>query len=159
MGFLWENSVWAIFAFSILYYFSQKYAFGPLLDIMEKRREFVQQQLDEATNSRAQAQIYVEEQKQALATARKDGYDIIEQAKQTSIRQAEKIIDDAKDEAARLKEGAARDIEYEKNKAIAALRSEVGNMSITIASKILKKQVDEKEQLVSQYLEEVGGKL
>lgn len=160
MSFVWENFVWAILAFLILYFLLQKYAFGPLFDVMEKRRELVQQQLDEAANSRSQAQVYVEEQKDALATARKDAYDIIEQAKQTSVRQADEIIGGAKSEAVRLKEEAARDIESEKNKAVAALRNEVGNMSVAIASKILEKQVDEKdqEQLVGQYLKEVGGK-
>lgn len=158
MKLVWENSVWAIVAFFILYYLLQKYAFEPLFDIMEKRRELVQQQLDEAANSRAQAQVYVEEQKQALAIARKDAYDMIEQAKQTSVHQADEIIGGAKSEVSRLKEEAARAIECEKNEAFAALRSEVGNMSIAIASKILKKQVDEQEHLVGQYLEEVGGK-
>lgn len=95
-----------------------------------------------------------------LDSARKEAYDIIEQAKQTSVRQADDIIGQAKAETARLKEEAARDIESEKNKAVAALRNEVSGMSVAIASKLLQKQVDEKDQdqLVDQYLKEVGGK-
>ncbi|MBN3523930.1 F0F1 ATP synthase subunit B [Paenibacillus apiarius] len=160
MNFVWENFVFAIVAFLILYLLLRKYAFGALFDVMEKRRALVQQQMDEAANSRTQAQTFVEEQKQALATARKEAYDIIEQARQTSARQADDIIAGAKEESVRLKEEAARDIESEKNKAVAALRNEVSSMSVAIASKILEKQVDEKEQeqLVGQYLKEVGDK-
>lgn len=58
-----------------------------------------------------------------------------------------------------MKEEAVRDIENEKNKAVAALRSQVSAMSVLIASKIIEKQIDEKsqEQLVEHYLKEVGG--
>jgi F-type H+-transporting ATPase subunit b len=60
-----------------------------------------------------------------------------------------------------LKEEALKDIENEKNNAVAALRSQVSALSVMIASKIIEKQVDEKsqEQLVEHYLKEVGGKL
>ncbi|WP_028593842.1 F0F1 ATP synthase subunit B [Paenibacillus assamensis] len=160
MAFIWENFVFAILGFLILYVLLQKYAFKPLLEVMEKRRQLVKQQLDDAANSRTQAQAYVEEQKEALSTARKEAYDIIEQAKQTSVRQADEIIDKAKQETVRLKDEAARDIENEKNKAVDELRQEVGSLSVAIASKLLKKQVDEKDQaqLVDEYLNEVGGK-
>ncbi|MCG7408040.1 F0F1 ATP synthase subunit B [Paenibacillus sp. ACRRX] len=160
MSILWENIVISMVAFLILFLLLSKYAFGPLFSVMEKRRELVKQQLDEAANSRTQAQAFVDEQKQALATARKDAYDIIDQAKQTSVRQADDIIAQAKNETIRLKEEAARDIVSEKNKAVEALRNEVSSMSVAIASKILEKQVDEKDQseLVDQYLKEVGGK-
>ncbi|UHA75660.1 F0F1 ATP synthase subunit B [Paenibacillus sp. 481] len=152
--------VLAIIAFLILYFLLNKYAFGPLFAVMEKRRELVKQHIDEAANSRAQAQGFVDEQKEALAAARKEAYDIIEQAKQTSVRQADEIVAKAKSETVRLKDEAARDIVSEKNKAVAELRNEVSSMSVAIASKIIEKQLDEKEQaqLVSQYLKEVGEK-
>ena len=110
--------------------------------------------------SRKQAEQHYEEQKQALQQARKDAYDIIEQAKSTSSKQADEIVHTAKSEATRLKDDAVKDIESEKNKAIAALRSQVSGMSVMIASKIIEKQIDDKsqEQLVDQYLKEVGSK-
>jgi F-type H+-transporting ATPase subunit b len=147
-------------SFLILLWLLQRYAFGPLFGIMEKRKQLIQDQLDNAENSRAQAAQQLEEQKQALQQARKEAYDIIEQAKATSSKQADDIIVTAKTEASRLKDDAVKDIESEKNKAIAALRGEVGGMSVKIASKIIEKQIDEKsqEQLVNQYLKEVGSK-
>lgn len=156
----WSNFFIQLIAFGILYWLLKRYAFGPLFSIMEKRRELVKEQLDSAESSRKEAQRQVEEQKQALAQARKEAYDIIEQAKATSSKQAEEIVHAAKSEATRLKDEAVKDIESEKNKAIAALRSEVSGMSVKIASKIIEKQIDEKsqEQLVDQYLKEVGSK-
>jgi len=160
MSLHWESTVYAIIAFGILYWLLSKYAFGPLLSIMEKRRLLVLEQMNSAEASRKQAAQQLEEQKLALQQARKEAYDIIEQAKLTSVKQADEIVQAAKSEANRVKENAVQDITSEKNKAIAALRSEVSGMSVQIASKIIEKQIDEKsqEQLVDQYLKEVGSK-
>jgi F-type H+-transporting ATPase subunit b len=155
----WSTFFIQIVAFLILYLLLSKFAFGPLFGMMEKRRQMVKDQLDTADNNRKQAQQLLEEQKEALQQARKEAYDIIEQAKQTSTKQADEIIHAARAETTRLKDEALQDIESEKNKAVAALRSQVGAMSVMIASKIIEKQIDEQsqEQLVEHYLKEVGG--
>ncbi|MBW4839865.1 MAG: F0F1 ATP synthase subunit B [Paenibacillaceae bacterium] len=161
MEIVWENTVIALIAIGILYFLLNKYAFGPLLSVMEKRRELVQQQLSEASQTREQATAFVEEQKAALQQARKEAYDIIEQSKQTSSKQAAQMLDQAKDEATRLKEEAVRDIQNEKNRAVEQLRSEVGAVSVKIASKLIEKEVSEEGvqgELVDKYLKEVGGR-
>ncbi|PWW08423.1 F-type H+-transporting ATPase subunit b [Paenibacillus cellulosilyticus] len=160
MHIVWSTFGIQLVAFLILFWLLKRYAFGPLFGIMEQRKALIQSQLDNAENSRKQASQQLEEQKQALQQARKEAHDIIEQARATSSKQADDIIGTAKSEATRLKDDAVRDIDSEKNKAIAALRGEVGGMSVAIASKIIEKQIDEKsqEQLVDQYLKEVGSK-
>lgn len=160
MAWHWESTVYAIIAFGVLYWLLSKYAFGPLFAIMEKRRELILEQMNTAEASRKAAEQQMDEQKAALQQARKEAYEIIEQARTTSTKQADEIVQSAKNEATRLKDDAVKDIESEKNKAIAALRTEVGGLSVKIASKIIEKQVDEKaqEQLVGQYLKEVGSK-
>jgi len=126
---------------------------------MEKRKELVTSQLNEAANSKAQAEQLLAQQREALEQARKEASEIIERARQSAAKQAEDIVRAAKEESVRLKEEAVRSIENEKNKAIEAVRSQVGYMSVMIASKILEKQIDEKSQseLIDQYLKEVGG--
>lgn len=160
MSILWENIVWSILAFGILYWALNKFAFGKLFDVMEKRRQLVLSQMDEAKQTREQAAAYITEQKQELENARKEAYSILEQARITSSKQSDDIIKSAQAETARLKQETLKDIEAEKSKAVAAIRSEVGGISVQIASKIMEKQVDEKsqEQLVNQYLKEVESK-
>ncbi|MEX2459751.1 MAG: F0F1 ATP synthase subunit B [Paenibacillaceae bacterium] len=150
----------AIVSFLILFWLLKKYAFGPLFGIMEQRRVLVQSQLSNAENNRLESEKLLAEQKQAIIDAKKSAYDILEQARQASGRQTEELIHAAKAETIRLKEEALKDIEIEKNNAVAALRSQVSALSVMIASKIIEKQVDEKsqEQLVEHYLKEVGGK-
>lgn len=154
MTFEWTTFVFAIIAFGILYALLSKYAFGPLFGIMEKRKDYIQEQIQTAEKNRLESEQLLAEQKQAIQKAKQEAYDIIEQARVTSARQAEEIVQQAKDEASRIKEEALKDIENEKNKAVAALRSQVSAMAVLIASKIIEKQIDEKsqEQLIEHYL-------
>jgi len=160
MTFEWTTFVFAIIAFLILYWLLSKYAFGPLFGIMEKRKEHIQEQIQSAEKNRQETEKLLAEQKQAIQEAKQQAYEIMEQARATSASQAEEIIRQAKEEAMRLKEEALKDIENEKNKAVAAVRSQVSAMSVLIASKIIEKQIDEKsqEQLIEHYLNEVGGR-
>ncbi len=162
MSVLWENIVITIIAFAILYWLLNKYAFGKLFAIMEQRRQLVLGQLEDAKNTREQATIYVEEQKNALDQARKEAYEIIEQSKQSSSKQARDLLEQAKQDATRLKNEAISDIESERNQAVESLRSEIGSFSVNIASKLIEREVEnnpaEQEKLVNQYLEEVGNK-
>jgi F-type H+-transporting ATPase subunit b len=158
VAFHWESTVFAIVAFLILYLLLSKFAFKPLFSVMEKRAQLVKDQMSSAEESRKQAEQYLVQQKQAIEEARKEAYQIMEQAKTTSSRQAEQILEQARTEAERLKEEALRDIESEKVKAIAALRSQVSGMSVLIASKVIEKQLDEASQkeIIDTYLKEVG---
>jgi len=125
---------------------------------MEKRRQLVQDQLDQAAKDRSESQELLRQQREALEAARKEAYDMIEQARKTSAKQAEDILEQARAEAARIKEDARREIENEKNKALAAVRGQVSELSVLVASKIIEKQIDEQAQaeLVDKYLQEVG---
>lgn len=162
MSVLWENILITILAFGILYWLLNKFAFGKLFEVMEQRRQLVLGQLEDAKNTKEQATIYVEEQKNALDQARKEAYEIIEQSKHNSSKQARDLLEQAKQDATRLKNEAIKDIESERNKAVESLRSEIGAFSVNIASKLIEREVEnnpaEQEKLVSKYLEEVGNK-
>lgn len=153
--------VFQIIAFILLYLLLNKFAFGPLSRVLEKRRELVKDQMESAERNQKESEKLLAEQQQRLQETRQEAQEILEQARKSSSKQAHDLIEQAKEEANRLKEEALKDIENERNKAVAALRSQVSAMAVMIASKIIEKQVDEKTQqeLIDQYLKEVGDKL
>lgn len=162
MKVLWENILITMLSFGILYWLLSKFAFSKLFAIMEQRREMVRSQLDEAKQTKEQAAAYVEEQKAALKQARQEALEIIETSKETSSKQAKELLNQAKLDAARMKDEALRDIESEKLNAVETLRGEIGAFSVHIASKLIEREVEvnpaEQEKLVGQYLKEVGSK-
>ncbi len=150
-----------ILAFGILYWLLKKYAFGPLLSVMQKRQESIENQIQTAEKNRVDAEQYLKEQKEAIQAARQEAQQIVENAKTSSKKEAEEIVRSARDEAERLKEQAVQQIKHETDQAIAKLREQVGSLSVILASKIIEKELDEKaqSQLIEDFMKEVGDRL
>ena len=69
-----------------------------------------------------------------------------------------KLLCAARTEADRLKESAKLEIEQQKEKAVAAIREQVASLSVLIASKVIEKELTEKDQekLINDYIQEIG---
>lgn len=156
----WGTMLYSLFIFIILFLLLRKYAFGPLMNIMEQRALKIEADLTTAEKNREEAARYLEEQKQALDQARQDAQTILENARVTSEKQAEEIKRLAKEEAEQFKSVARAEINREKEQAIEALRAELGALTVALASKVIEKELDatKQEELIADYLKEVGTK-
>lgn len=156
----WGDMLFSLVMFIILFLLLRKYAFGPLMGVMEKRARQIEDDLENAKQNRLEAEKLLEEQRAELAQARQEAKAIIDNARTTSEKQAEEIIQAAREEVEQYKQVARQEIEREREKAIEALRREVGQLSVLLASKMIQTELDEKrhEKLINDYLEEVGKK-
>lgn len=161
MSIYWGSFLTQIGAFAILFLLLKKYAFGPLLGIMQKRQEHIENELTTAEKRRLEVEQLLEEQKETLQKSRIEAHDIIERAKASSVKQAAEILESSKNEAARIKEQALQEIQLEKEKAVAELREQAGSLSVLLASKIIEKELDVKTQskLIDDMMKEVGESL
>ena len=132
-----------VIIFAILMLLLKKFAWGPLMGVMQQREELVASEIDAAENARKETAKLLEEQKSLLKEARTEAQTIIDSAKKQGEVQRDEIITAARNEANRLKESAVREIETEKAKAIAAVREEVVSLSVLAASKVLEKEISE----------------
>ena len=132
-----------VIIFGVLMLLLKKFAWGPLMGIMQQREELVSSEIDAAEKARKEAHQLLEEQKSLLKEARTEAQSIVEGAKKQADATREEIVTTARNEALRLKEAAVRDIEAEKEKAIAAVREEVVSLSVLAASKVLGKEISE----------------
>lgn len=144
--------------FLVLLLLLKKFAWGPLMGIMKQREEFVKSEIEAAEQSRKDATSVLEEQRALLKEARVEAQSLMEKAKAQGDAQREIIISDAKKEAERLKSSALVEIEQQKEKAVAAIRDQVSSLSVLIASKVIEKEINEKDQekLINDYIQEVG---
>ena len=147
-----------VLIFLILMILLKKFAWGPLMGIMQEREELVAKDIDAAEKARKETQAILEEQKALLKEARTEAQSIIEGAKKQGDATREEIVNAARAEADRLKESAVRDIEAEKEKAIAAVREEVVSLSVLAASKVLGKEISEADnsELIKQTIAKAG---
>ncbi|MBP1934029.1 F-type H+-transporting ATPase subunit b [Ammoniphilus resinae] len=154
----WGTALYQLFIFIVLYILLRKYAFGPIMGIMEARQKKIESDIQTAEKNREDAIKLLEDQKTELSNARKDAQKIIETARLTAEKQADDLLARAKDEAEQFKKSAQTEITREKEQAMAALREQVGMLSVMIATKIIEKELDDKQQekLVEDFLKEVG---
>lgn len=139
----------------------KKYAFGPVIAMMQKREEHIANQISSAEKNREQAETYLAEQREEIKRAREEAQNIIANAKKISEQQTQEMIQAAKEESDRMKENALAEIKREKEQAVSTLREQVASLSVLVATKVIERELDEKsqEKLIADYLKEVGEEL
>jgi F-type H+-transporting ATPase subunit b len=157
----WGSIIYQLIAFCVLLWLLSKFALKPLMGVMEKREQMINDQIDQADKDRKAAQEYLEQQRLAVEKAREEAQEIVQKAKKLSEQQGQEIVEAARAEGERLKEAALAEIQREKEQAVASLREQVASLSVLIATKVIEKELDEKEQekLIAEYLKEVGEEL
>lgn len=150
--------IYQLVIFIILLALLRKFAFGPLMGIMKQREEHIANEIDAAEKSRKEAEKIAADQREALKEARQEAQDLIENAKKLGEQQEKDIIEKARVEAERIKDSALKEIEQEKEQAVSTLREQVASLSVLIASKVVEKELNEKDQekLINEYIQEVG---
>lgn len=144
--------------FLVLLALVKKFAWGPVMNMMEKRENYVKNEIEEAEKSRLSAEKLAEEAEVRLQNMRKEAQDMLEKSAQLATKQEQDIVLAAKTEATRLKETAQKDIQQEKENAIQMLQDQVGSLSVMIASKVIEKELSEEGQkdLVDEYVKQLG---
>ena len=157
----WINAIYQLVVFFILLMLLKKYAFGPIINMMQKREEHIANQITSAEKNREDAEKYLAEQREEIQKAREEAQSIVNNAKKLSEQQAEEMVNTAKQEAERMKEAALAEIKREKEQAVSALREQVASLSVLVATKVIEKELDEnaQKQLIEETLKEVGEEL
>ncbi|ARJ50272.1 F0F1 ATP synthase subunit B [Staphylococcus lutrae] len=146
--------------FLILLALLKKFAWGPLKKVMDDRERSINQDIDDAERAKMNAQRLEEENRQKLKETQDEVHKILEDAKLQAMRQQEEIIHEANRRANGMLETAQSEIKSEKERALAEINNQVSELSVLIASKVLRKEISEQDQkaLVEKYVKEVGDK-
>ncbi|MGH2316931.1 F0F1 ATP synthase subunit B [Planococcus sp. 4-30] len=144
--------------FILLMLLLKKFAWGPLMGVMQQREDLIKSEIETAENSRLESQKLLEEQRSLLKDARTQAQEIVENAKKQGDVSREEIITTARAESGRMKEAAVQEIANERDKAISAVREEVVALSLLAATKVLEKEISEEDnrQLINETIAKAG---
>ena len=136
--------IWTTIIFSLLLIVLKKFAWKPILSAVDERNKSIEEALKSAEKAKQEMVLLNADNEKILAEARfqrdtllkeardiKDG--IIIEAKEKATLEADKILSSAKEQIAN-----------EKMKAITELKNSVAVLSIDIAEKVLKKELNNK---------------
>lgn len=151
----------AIVQFLLLFFLLQKFLWGPIQKTLQARADRIREGLETAEaakRERAEMKVQVE---RLLADARRDAAALSERAAQAAEAAAAEIRAQAKAESDRIRERARTDAEQLHQQALSQLRGEVASMAVLAASRILGKEVDARahQALIERSLDEAGTEL
>ncbi|TCX48747.1 MULTISPECIES: F0F1 ATP synthase subunit B [unclassified Dehalobacter] len=149
-----------LLSFLLLVWILKKFAWTPIMNMMEKRRQGIENNLAQAEQERKEAERIRLEYQQEMRQTRQQAQEIIEKATKSSEQRAEEIILEARKETEKIKQSALADIERERDRAIADVKAQVADMSVAVAEKIIRQKLDitGQEALIEQFIQEVGDR-
>ena len=141
-------------AFAVVLYLMSRYAFPKLNELLDERREAIQGQMEAAEEAKQAAAAEREAFQAQLADAKGEANRVIEEAKQTAEQMRRDIVAKAESEAEAVKARAQADVNAERERLIGELRTEVGQVAVALASKIVDRELDASahQDLVDEYI-------
>lgn len=149
--------VWQTLLFVILVFFLRKYAWKPILKAVEEREEGIKNALDSAEKAKEEMENLNADNERILAEARLERDNLLKEAREMKNNIINEAKDQANTEADKILTSAKEQINNEKMKAITELKNSVADLSIDMATMVLKselKDANKQKELVSEALKE-----
>lgn len=131
-------------SFAIFIWFTVKFVWPPLLNVVEARQKTIADGLAAADRGKHELELSAKKAAQELRAAREKSSEIIAQAEKRASEIIDKAKNDAKAEGDRLITGAKAEIDQEVNRAKEGLRQQVAQLAVAGAEKILRREIDAK---------------
>lgn len=156
LGINFASLLTQIVTFVILLVVLRFTAYKPLMRMLDERSRRIKESVDYTEQVKEQAAHAEEEVKKRLEEAGKEGQELISKAARTGEEIRKKAAEEAKPEAEALIARARQEIERERDDAIAELRKEFTDLTITAAEKVIEQELDEKKhkELIEKVLDE-----
>ena len=137
--------IWQIVIFVGLIFLLKKFAWKPILDAVNDREEGIKNALLSAENARKEMQNLQADNQRILQEARLERDTMLKEAREIKEKMIADSKTEAQDQGLKMIEQAKAAIESEKNAAMAELKAQVSTLSISIAEKLLKDELSNKE--------------
>jgi F-type H+-transporting ATPase subunit b len=147
-------TLWTAITFLLLIVVLSKFAFGPIVKMLDERERTIREAIEQAKKERAEAEKLLAAQKESLIQAQRDAAELAKRNQQEVEKLRVELTARARKEADELVASARRQIQEEKTKAVAEVRGYVADLAVAGATRIVKSSLDEKTQraLVEEYL-------
>jgi F-type H+-transporting ATPase subunit b len=152
--------IWTILTFLVLVGLLAKFAWRPLLEALERRQATIAKALDDAKLARQELERLQKESAEMMRQARVEAEVIIARSRTDAEALREELKQRSRAEAAAIVKNAEQQIQLETARAIQQIRHEAVDLSVTIASKILQRQVsrEDTEALIEATLKQVEAR-
>ena len=151
--------IWTIITFLILLFVLAKFAWKPLLAALESRESTIRSSLDDAEKAKQELERINVESEEIIAKAQSNAQGIRSEAKAAAEKIKADLIASTDDDVKKIRDEANKQIQIEKDKAINDIREEVVTLTMSVAEKVIKKNLskDENQSLIEESLKSLNG--
>ena len=151
----------SIVQFLLLFYLLRRFLWARVLATLQRRADRIREGLEAAEAAKREREQMKVEVERLLAEARQEAAAIADRTTQAAEAAAAQIREQAKAEADRVRERGRTDAEQLHDQALSQLRSEVANMVVLAASRILGREIrpEQHQALIERSLDEAGPEL
>jgi F-type H+-transporting ATPase subunit b len=142
----WGLMVWTLITFGLAVFVLWKYAFGPLQRIIDERRARIQESMDAAEETRAEALALLDEYKKTLAQVRGEAEEILEKSRSAGEASKAEILAQSRAQAERVVAKAHEQIERETRAALQELKAQVAELTLLATEKVAASSLSEADQ-------------
>lgn len=152
------NIIWTLATFLAVVLVLGKFAWGPILRVLQKREEFIRDSLRQAKEDREQAQTQLKEYTEQLDKARTDASAIVDEGRRDAEVVKRRISNEARAEADAMLERAKREIATARDSAVKDLYQLTAKLSTEVAARVIRAELDSKahERLIEESIEELA---
>src|SRR3954470_9081749 len=149
--------IWTLLAFVVAMLVLRKYAWPAITEALDKRQRAIEESIEVAERTRAEAQQLLQEYRERLREARAQADEIVARARKAGETHERETLEKAKIQREELMAQTRRDIEAETRRAIQDIRNEVADLTVMATEKVTRKSLDEGDQkrLVEEALNEL----
>jgi F-type H+-transporting ATPase subunit b len=154
----WTEVIVGAIAFFIVFGVLWKVLLPRIMTTLNERTDKIEGGLERAERAQAEANRTLEQYRAQLADARHEAARLREQAKEEGAAIIASMREQAQAEARRITEAAQAQIEADRQQAFSSLRTEVGALSVQLASKIVGESLDDEarqSRVVDRFLAEL----
>jgi F-type H+-transporting ATPase subunit b len=137
--------IWTVLAFLVTLYVLRRYAFGPIQQTIDERRERIRRSIDEAEEARNEARRLLQEHRELIAQARGQGEQILMEARKVADAQRQRVKEETEADRQRRLEETKRQIEAETQRALQQIRAEVAELTLIATTKVTGKVLDDED--------------
>lgn len=149
---------WMVIVFGIVFVLLAKYGFPVITKMVDERKEYIDKSLQAARDAKEQLANIKAESETILAEAHEEQARILNEALATRERIVREAKTQAQVEGQKLLDEAKKQIQIEKDGAISAIRRQVAVLSVDIAEKVLRKNLDDEKkqmEMIDRMLDEI----
>jgi F-type H+-transporting ATPase subunit b len=149
--------VWTLLLFGISLYVLAKLAFPRISAALDKRQRAIEESIDTAERTRAEAAALLADYRERLKESRQEAEGIIDRARKAAETHERDASEEAKAKREQMMEQTRRDIEAETRRAIQDIRREVADLTVMATEKVTRKTLtdDDQRRLVEDALSEL----